>query len=225
MKHLLPSLIILGLLNMGCGKPKKEPPVNSTLEQSYQEKQQPKKDEVDKPKKDVAVITTDFGDMVVEFFEGVAPKHVESFKLHAKNGYYNGTLFHRVIPGFMIQGGDPNTKTDNKASYGTGGHAAKYFGIGNESEPSTWNVPAEFNDISHKRGVLSMARSNNPNSGGSQFFICASDAPHLNGQYTVFGQLIKGDQVMEQIVNLPRDARDNPTRRVEMSVRLEKIDD
>ena len=110
MKHLLPSLIILGLLNMGCGKTKKEPPVNSTLEQSDQEKQQPKKVEADKPKKDVAVITTDFGDMVVEFFEGVAPKHVESFKLHAKNGYYNGTLFHRVIPGFMIQGGDPNTK-------------------------------------------------------------------------------------------------------------------
>ena len=209
---------------MSCGKPKKEAQVNATTEQSAQETKQPEQVDQDKQQKDVAIITTDFGDMVVEFFEGVAPKHVESFKLHAQNGYYNGTLFHRVIPGFMIQGGDPNTKTDNKASYGTGGHAAKYFGVGNESEPITWNVPAEFNDINHSRGILSMARANDPNSGGSQFFICAADAPHLNGKYTVFGQLIKGDQVLEQIVNLPRDARDNPTRRVEMSVRLDKID-
>ena len=209
---------------MSCGKPKKEAQVNATTEQSAQETKQPEQVDQDKQQKDVAIITTDFGDMVVEFFEGVAPKHVESFKLHAQNGYYNGTLFHRVIPGFMIQGGDPNTKTDNKARYGTGGHAAKYFGVGNESEPNTWNVPAEFNDINHSRGILSMARANDPNSGGSQFFICAADAPHLNGKYTVFGQLIKGDQVLEQIVNLPRDARDNPTRRVEMSVRLDKID-
>ena len=209
---------------MSCGKPKKEAQVNATTEQSAQETKQPEQVDQDKQQKDVAIITTDFGDMVVEFFEGVAPKHVESFKLHAQNGYYNGTLFHRVIPGFMIQGGDPNTKTDNKASYGTGGHAAKYFGVGNESEPNTWNIPAEFNDINHSRGILSMARANDPNSGGSQFFICAADAPHLNGKYTVFGQLIKGDQVLEQIVNLPRDARDNPTRRVEMSVRLDKID-
>ena len=209
---------------MSCGKPKKEAQVNATTEQSAQETKQPEQVDQDKQQKDVAIITTDFGNMVVEFFEGVAPKHVESFKLHAQNGYYNGTLFHRVIPGFMIQGGDPNTKTDNKASYGTGGHAAKYFGVGNESEPNTWNIPAEFNDINHSRGILSMARANDPNSGGSQFFICAADAPHLNGKYTVFGQLIKGDQVLEQIVNLPRDARDNPTRRVEMSVRLDKID-
>ena len=209
---------------MSCGKPKKEAQVNATTEQSAQETKQPEQVDQDKQQKDVAIITTDFGDMVVEFFESVAPKHVESFKLHAQNGYYNGTLFHRVIPGFMIQGGDPNTKTDNKASYGTGGHAAKYFGVGNESEPNTWNIPAEFNDINHSRGILSMARANDPNSGGSQFFICAADAPHLNGKYTVFGQLIKGDQILEQIVNLPRDARDNPTRRVEMSVRLDKID-
>ena len=122
----------------------------------------------------------------------------------------------------MIQGGDPNTKGDNKASYGTGGHAAKYYGIGNEDEPTSWNLPAEFNDINHVRGILSMARSNSPNSGGSQFFICAAPAPHLNGAYTVFGQVVQGDQVIEQIVNLPRDARDNPNRRVTMKVRLEK---
>ena len=116
----------------------------------------------------------------------------------------------------------PNTKGDNKAKYGTGGHAAKYFGIGKESENSTWNLPAEFSKISHKRGILSMARSTDPNSGGSQFFICAADAPHLDGQYTVFGQVIEGDNVIDQIVNLPRDGRDNPNRRVEMKVKLDK---
>ena len=91
----------------------------------------------DKQQKDVAIITTDFGDMVVEFFESVAPKHVESFKLHAQNGYYNGTLFHRVIPGFMIQGGDPLSKSEDKSRHGTGGNAAKYFGIGYENSESS----------------------------------------------------------------------------------------
>ena len=143
---------------MSCGKPKKEAQVNATTEQSAQETKQPEQVDQDKQQKDVAIITTDFGDMVVEFFEGVAPKHVESFKLHAQNGYYNGTLFHRVIPGFMIQGGDPNTKTDNKASYGTGGHAAKYFGIGSLDEKKTWKVPAEFNTIKHKKGAADAKR-------------------------------------------------------------------
>ena len=220
MKHVIPLILALGLSNMSCGKSKKEEPVNK--EQENQEMNQSEPIEQDEPKVDVAVITTEYGDMVVEFFEESAPKHVESFKLHAKNGYYDGTIFHRVIPGFMIQGGDPNTKGDNKASYGTGGHAAKYYGIGNEDEPTSWNLPAEFNDINHVRGILSMARSNSPNSGGSQFFICAAPAPHLNGAYTVFGQVVQGDQVIEQIVNLPRDARDNPNRRVTMKVRLEK---
>ena len=179
---------------------------------------------IDVSKKYTALIKTNMGEMSIELFTEDAPLTVNNFINLSRDGYYDNVIFHRVISGFMIQGGDPNTKTDNKASYGTGGHAAKYFGVGNESEPTTWNVPAEFNDINHSRGILSMARANDPNSGGSQFFICAADAPHLNGKYTVFGQLIKGDQVLEQIVNLPRDARDNPTRRVEMSVRLDKID-
>ena len=174
------------------------------------------------PQKEVAVISTKFGDMVVEFFKEAAPKHVESFKLHAERGYYNGTIFHRVIPGFVIQGGDPNTKGDNKATYGTGGHAAKYFGVGDEKNPLTWNLPAEFNDIKHKHSILSMARSQNPDSGGSQFFICAGDVPNLNGQYTVFGQVMEGNHIIDQIVNLPRDGRDNPKERIEMQVRLEK---
>ena len=173
------------------------------------------------PQKEVAVISTKFGDMVVEFFEEAAPKHVESFKLHAESGYYNGTIFHRVIPGFMIQGGDPNTKGENNATYGTGGHAAKYFGVGDENNPLTWNLPAEFNDIKHEHSILSMARSQNPDSGGSQFFVCAGDVPNLDGKYTVFGQVIEGNHIIDQIVNLPRNSRDNPNDRIEMQVRLE----
>lgn len=177
-----------------------------------------------KPQQDVAIISTQYGDMVVEFFEDVAPKHVESFKTHAENGYYNGTIFHRVIPGFVIQGGDPNTKSDDKSKYGMGGHAANYYGIGIEDDSTTWNLPAEFNDIKHAHGILSMARAMDPNSGGSQFFVCAGDIAHLDGQYTVFGQVIEGNQIIDQIVNLPRDGRDNPETRVEMQVRLEKRD-
>jgi len=178
----------------------------------------------EKPQKDVAIITTQYGDMVVEFFDEVAPKHVESFKTHAENGYYNGTIFHRVIPGFVIQGGDPNTKGDDKSKYGMGGHAAKYYGIGVEDDSTTWNLPAEFNNLKHKHGILSMARAMDPNSGGSQFFVCAGDISHLDNQYTVFGQVIEGNQIIDQIVNLPRDGRDNPETRVEMQVRLEKRD-
>ena len=171
---------------------------------------------------ELAVITTQYGDMVVDFFDESAPKHVESFKLHAKNGYYNGTIFHRVIPGFVIQGGDPNTKDPNKKeTYGIGGHAAKYFGVGDEKNQKTWDLPAEFSNLKHKHGILSMARSSSPNSAGSQFFICAGDVPHLDGQYTVFGQVIEGNKVIDQIVNLPRDDRDDPYQRVEMNVRLE----
>jgi peptidyl-prolyl cis-trans isomerase B (cyclophilin B) len=171
--------------------------------------------------KEVAIITTKFGDMVVDFFDDSAPKHVESFKIHSKNGYYDGSIFHRVIPGFVIQGGDPNTKGDDKSTYGTGGNAAKYFGIGKEENASTWNLPSEFNDLKHKHGILSMARSNHPDSGGSQFFVCAGDVPHLDNQYTVFAQVIEGNKIIDQIVNLPKDGNDNPNERVEMKVRLE----
>ena len=217
---MIPIMLAIALINMSCGKSKKEEPV--IIEQENQNVEQSQARKTEEQKREFGVITTEYGDLIVDFFEDSAPKHVESFKLHAKNGFYDGTIFHRVIPGFMIQGGDPNTKGENKASYGTGGHAAKYYGIGNEDEPQTWSLPAEFNDISHKRGILSMARSSDPNSGGSQFFICAADAPHLNGSYTVFGQVIQGEQVIDQVVNLPRDARDNPNRRVTMKVRIEK---
>ena len=171
--------------------------------------------------KENAVISTQFGDIVIEFFDDIAPKHVESFKLHAQNGYYNGTTFHRVIPGFMIQGGDPLTRSDDKSRHGTGGNAAKYFGIGTESDESTWDLPAEFSPTPHKRGILSMARSQNPDSGGSQFFICVADAGFLDNQYTVFGKVVSGMDAVDAIVNAPRDARDNPNDRINMKVRLE----
>ena len=172
-------------------------------------------------KYDGAVISTKFGDIVLEFFDDIAPKHVESFKLHAQNGYYNGTTFHRVIPGFMIQGGDPLTKSEDRGRHGTGGNAAKYFGIGTETEESTWDLPAEFSSTPHERGILSMARSQNPDSGGSQFFICVADAPFLDNKYTVFGKVVSGLDVIDAIVNTPRDAKDNPDDRIEMKVRLE----
>ena len=168
----------------------------------------------------VAVISTKFGDMVVEFFPDVAPKHVENFQILAEEGYYNGTTFHRVIPGFMIQGGDPNSKDLDRMNDGTGGRAGKFFGIGRENDPESWTVPAEFNDTPHQRGTLSMARSQNIDSGSSQFFICHDNAPFLDGQYTVFGQLISGIEVVDDIVNSERDPRDNPIDRVEMTVSL-----
>ena len=181
---------------------------------------------------DVAVITTSYGDMVIEFYSEVAPMHVESFTTLAKENYFDGTTFHRVIPGFVIQGGDPNSKDDDRMNDGTGGRAGKYFGIGRENDPSTWTIPAEFNDSLHIKGTLSMARSQNPNSGSSQFFICHAPTPQLNGKYTVFGQVIKGLDVIDTIVNVDRPNKanssyngpdgDNPFEKVEMTVKIVK---
>ncbi|THJ12546.1 MAG: peptidylprolyl isomerase [Nitrospira sp. CG24C] len=152
-----------------------------------------------------ATIKTKFGDMDVVFFPEKAPKHVESFIALAKAGFYNGTIFHRVIPGFMIQGGDPNTKDLNKPeTYGQGGPSQK--------------LKAEFNDIPHRRGILSMARTNDPNSAGSQFFIVVKDSNFLDGQYTVFGEVVKGMEVADKIVNLPKNSRDLPNERAEMTI-------
>jgi len=153
-----------------------------------------------------AVIETKFGDMEIKFFPDVAPKHVENFVKLSKEGFYDGTIFHRVIPGFMIQGGDPNTKGPDTRMYGTGGPG--------------WNVPAEFNDIPHKRGILSMARSQDPNSAGSQFFIVVKDSNFLDGQYTVFGEVTSGMEVADKIVNSPRNPRDLPNERIEMKVKV-----
>ncbi len=207
-------VLVMTIFLVGCEKEKKIEPV--ALKST--------KKVISKSEKEIAVITTQYGDMVIEFYNRAAPKHVESFKLHAKNGFYDGTIFHRVIPGFMIQGGDPNTKGNNKSIYGQGGHSAKYYGIGLEDKPKSWNIPAEFNDIKHTRGILSMARSNDRNSAGSQFFICDAAASHLDAQYTVFGKVVEGLEIIDRIVNMPRDDNNNPLSRVEMKVRLEKRD-
>ena len=132
---------------------------------------------------EVAILKTSMGEMVVEFWPDVAPKTVENFKSLGRTNFYDGTLFHRIIKGFMIQGGDPNTrKPGMESQWGMGGPG--------------YGVKAEFNSRKHTRGVLSMARSSDPDSAGSQFFICLGDAPFLDGKYTAFGKLIKGDDVL-----------------------------
>ena len=155
---------------------------------------------------EVAVIKTSEGEMVAEFWPEVAPNTVENFKKLARSGFYDGTAFHRIVKGFMIQGGDPLTKDPAKEShYGTG-------------DPG-YKIKAEFNDRSHERGVLSMARSSNPDSAGSQFFICLANVSRLDHQYTTFGKLIKGDDVLGKIGDTEvtmsdSGERSKPTKRV-----------
>jgi cyclophilin family peptidyl-prolyl cis-trans isomerase len=144
----------------------------------------------------VAELHTSAGEIDIRFFPDVAPNHVKNFIDLAEKGFYNGTKFHRVIPGFMIQGGDPNTISGSPATWGTGG--------------SDKNVNAEFNSVSHKRGIVSMARSNDKNSASSQFFIVVSDSTFLDNQYTVFGQVTKGMDIADKIVSAPTGAQDRP---------------
>ena len=155
---------------------------------------------------EIAVIETKFGKIEMELFADKAPGHVKNFKDLAKKGFYDGTIFHRVIPGFMIQGGDPNTKSDDRSAHGMGGPG--------------YSIKAEFNDTLHKRGILSMARSQDPNSAGSQFFIVVKKSSFLDGKYTAFGKVLSGMAVADQIVNAPRDKRDNPDERIEMKVKV-----
>ena len=161
----------------------------TTVRADDAKKDEPKKNEKTAVK-EVAVIKTSAGEMVIEFWPDVAPKTVENFKKLARSGFYDGTCFHRVIKGFMIQGGDPLTKDPVKEEmWGTGGPG--------------YSVDAEFNDKPHVRGVISMARSQDPNSAGSQFFICHGDPSFLNHQYTAFGKVIKGDDVLGKIGDSP----------------------
>ncbi len=151
---------------------------------------------------EIAIIETTMGNIELEFLEDKAPGHVKNFKDLAKKGFYDGTTFHRVIPGFMIQGGDPNSKSTNRSTHGMGGPG--------------YTIKAEFNDTPHDRGILSMARSQDPDSAGSQFYIVVKDSHFLDNQYTVFGRVIKGMEVVDKIVSVSRDSRDNPDKRVEM---------
>ena len=171
---------------------------------------------------EVAVISTKYGDMIVEFYPDVAPMHVESFVALANEKYFDGTTFHRVIPDFVIQGGDPNSKLENRSLHGTGGRAGKFFGIGDENDSSTWLIPQEFNSIPHEKGVLSMARTNDPNSASSQFFVCHGDPSFLDNNYTVFGKVIQGLEVIDSIANVEKDMNDNPLEKIEMTVKMMK---
>ena len=145
---------------------------------------------------EVGIIETNKGTIELKFFEEKAPNHVANFQELAQKGFYDGTKFHRVIPGFMIQGGDPNSKGDDRSQHGTGGPG--------------YSIDAEFNDIKHHRGILSMARAQDPNSAGSQFFIMVKDSFFLDGQYSAFGEVISGMEVADEIVDSQRDSRDNP---------------
>ena len=143
------------------------------------------------------IITTKFGDIEVELYSDSAPKTVENFKALTKKGFYDGLIFHRIVPGFVIQGGDPYTRdTTNRRRWGTGGPG--------------WNIKAEFNKNTHARGVLSMARSQDPDSAGSQFFIVLKDSNFLDGQYTIFGKVKSGMDAVDKIATLKTDHADAP---------------
>ncbi len=149
-----------------------------------------------------ATLETNFGNIVFELLPDHAPETVRNFIKLAKSSFYDGTLFHRVIPGFMIQGGDPNTKKSDKGRWGMGGPG--------------YTIKAEFNPKSHLRGIVSMARAQDPNSAGSQFFIVTTDSTFLDKQYTVFGRVTSGMDVADKIVNLPRDKNDCPHQEAKM---------
>jgi len=164
------------------------------------------KKEIKKMADTKALIETKFGNIELKFFPDVAPNHVNNFIELASKGFYDGTTFHRVIPGFMIQGGDPNSKNHDKSTHGMGGPG--------------YELKAEFNDKPHKRGTLSMARAASPDSAGSQFFICVADSAFLDRQYTVFGEVVSGMDVVDKIVGQSKDVHDNPNERIEMKVKI-----
>ena len=160
-----------------------------------------------------AIIKSKFGEIEIRFFPDLAPRHVENFIKLAKSGFYDGTIFHRVIPGFMIQGGDPNTKNvSRKDIYGQGGPKD------DKGNPIT--LKAEFNEQTHRRGIVSMARAGDPDSAGSQFFIVVEDSLFLDRKYTAFGEVTRGIGVADKIANLPRNEQDLPNERVEMTVTI-----
>lgn len=145
---------------------------------------------------EMVVLDTNYGQIQIELYPIAAPNHVANFKKLVKTGFYNGTKFHRVIPRFMIQGGDPLSKGPDRSKYGTG--------------DAGYTIKAEFNDIQHKRGIVSMARSADPDSASCQFFIMVADSPSLDHKYSAFGNVISGMTVVDKIVAVPRDRNDDP---------------
>lgn len=211
---LLFVLMAFLLINSSACASKKEETMSENDKTKQQENLAENKKAEEKVEKPVYMITAtqggeELGKIKVEFFPETAPKTCAHLDQLISSGFYDGLAFHRVIPGFMIQGGDPNSKDQPRQTWGVGGNQQK-------------TVPAEFSKISHKRGILSMARKGNDvNSATSQFFIVVKDSPFLDGQYTVFGKVLEGMEVADKIVNAPRDARDNPNEKIEM--KIEKV--
>ena len=182
-------LAVLGSLVLGCDS--KDPGAQATNDSGQKTDKAPTVS-----KGDIAVVETNLGTIKFELSDDKAPKHVANFEKLANSKFYDGTKFHRVIPGFMIQGGDPLSKGADRSKMGGGGPG--------------WTVDAEFNDTSFDRGIVGMARSADPNSAGSQFFIMVGQKTDLNNQYTAFGKVTEGMEVADKIVALPRDSKDNP---------------
>jgi peptidyl-prolyl cis-trans isomerase B (cyclophilin B) len=162
--------------------------------------EKPKKEEVEgiepMTSNQFATLQTNHGDITIQLFPDIAPKTVESFQKLIESGFYDGIKFHRIIPGFMIQVGDPNTKTEDRSTWGQGGPG--------------FTIPAEISQMKHTRGMLSMAHPGDPNKAGSQFFIVVKDTPHLDSKYTIFGKVVEGMEVVDAIVSQPRNERDVP---------------
>ncbi len=211
MKVTLPICVLSLVLGLAGARGAESKP-ETQAEPKTETKSEAKEEKTTVTTNEVAVIKTTEGEMVIEFWPDVAPKTVENFKTLAKKGFYDGTCFHRVIKGFMIQGGDPLTKDASQESrWGTGGPGHQ--------------VKAEFNDRHHDRGVVSMARSQNPDSAGSQFFICHGSPRFLDKQYTAFGKLIKGDDVLEKIATTATHPPDRPDKRIGVeSIRIVPAD-
>ncbi len=221
MTSLLVCFVALILIGFGCKSEKK--PISETTQPTEQttaqDEQAPTTDSeketaattaIKPGVKEKAVIHTNLGSIELEFYSDVAPKHVENFKKLARDKFYDGSTFHRVVPNFVIQGGDPNSKDDDRSNDGMGGPG--------------YTIAAEFNKRPHKRGTLSMARRQDPNSAGSQFFICLKELPNLDHKYTVFGNVIKGMDVVDRIAAMPRDSRHNPVEKAVMKrVAIEPI--
>jgi cyclophilin family peptidyl-prolyl cis-trans isomerase len=203
--RVLTAILLFAISFASCSANDKKPENQTNSQQNSQ-----KEVKMDRPKYEITAFQSgkELGKIIIETFPDKAPKHAANFDSLVAIGFYDGTAFHRVIPGFMIQGGDPNSKNfpNDRSRWGMG-------------DPSQTKVPAEFNanepNWSHKRGILSAARSNDPNSASSQFFLMNSDAPHLDGQYSIYGQVLEGMEVVDVITAAPKNPRPKDSEPVE----------
>ena len=210
--NLLISLfVVVAMFTVACSTSKKEEGKTSDMENKTEQTGNTPANEFKENPHYLITVTQagkSMGDIEIELFPKIAPKHVHNFDSLVAIKFYDGTAFHRVIPGFMIQGGDPNSKDKPKSTWGMG-------------DPSQTTVPAEFNDMKHERGVVSAARSQDPNSATSQFFIMVAAAPHLDHQYSAFGKVVKGIDVVDKIVSVPVEGpqHSTPVDKVEMKIK------